>query len=199
MTVRPGHHRPLVALIVLMAVALVAAAANAGGNAAKPKITKLSVTSLKPPATLTITGTNLTAPKSVKIGSVKLTVKSKSATKIVVSVPSTAKTGKVVVVTAGGTATSPTTLTIKTSSSSGSTGNATAGKAIFEANCSTCHGSDGLGGNGGPDLQDEPLAKTTAGVIKQVVNGGGGMPSFRGQFTQAQLNDIAAFVANKIN
>ena len=58
--------------------------------------------------------------------------------------------------------------------------NAAAGKEVFAEQCSVCHGSDGLGGSGGPDLTTMPKAKEQAGAEEQVTNGGGGMPAFKG-------------------
>jgi quinohemoprotein ethanol dehydrogenase len=78
------------------------------------------------------------------------------------------------------------------------TGNATAGKAVFSANCAGCHGFDGHGGNGGPDLTSIPSAKTPSKVKAQVTNGGGGMPPFKGQLTAKQINDVTAYVTKQI-
>ncbi len=73
-----------------------------------------------------------------------------------------------------------------------------AGQQVFAANCSVCHGATGKGGNGGPDLTSIPSAKQLAIVTKQVENGGGGMPAFRGTLTQAQIADVSAYVVHKI-
>jgi len=78
------------------------------------------------------------------------------------------------------------------------TGNANAGKSIFQANCSSCHGSLGEGGNHGPSLQTDANATDAAKVAKQVANGGGGMPAFNGQLTAKQIADVAAYVSQKI-
>jgi cytochrome c553 len=80
----------------------------------------------------------------------------------------------------------------------GATATAAAGKVVFADNCATCHGSAGTGGNGGPDLTNRPAAKQVASVIKQVTNGGGGMPAFKGQLTNAQIAAVAAYVKQKI-
>jgi quinohemoprotein ethanol dehydrogenase len=77
-------------------------------------------------------------------------------------------------------------------------GNATAGRATFESNCSTCHGATGRGGNGGPDLTTIPSAKNLQTVIAQVTNGGGGMPSFKRSLTDQEIRDVATFVTTKI-
>ena len=77
-------------------------------------------------------------------------------------------------------------------------GDPAAGQTVFAANCAVCHGADGLGGNGGPDLTSIPSAKNLNRVTSQVLNGGGGMPAFKGQLTAKQISDVAAFVTQKI-
>jgi quinohemoprotein ethanol dehydrogenase len=80
----------------------------------------------------------------------------------------------------------------------GATADAAAGKEVFSENCSTCHGGDGLGGNGGPDLTTMPLAKEQAGAEKQVTNGGGGMPAFGGSLSEEEIANVAAYVVEDI-
>jgi alcohol dehydrogenase (cytochrome c) len=80
----------------------------------------------------------------------------------------------------------------------GGTGDAAAGKTIFADNCAGCHGALGTGGNGGPDLTAIPSAKDKATVIKQVTNGGGGMPAFKGQLSEQQIDDVATYVTSEI-
>ncbi|MDX6625894.1 MAG: quinohemoprotein ethanol dehydrogenase [Solirubrobacterales bacterium] len=79
------------------------------------------------------------------------------------------------------------------------TGDPTAGKMVFSENCSICHGFDGEGGNGGPDLTTQPLAQTVNGATKQVTNGGGGMPAFKELLSTSEIEDVAAYVAEVIN
>ena len=43
-----------------------------------------------------------------------------------------------------------------------------------------------------------PSAKQLSVVVKQVTNGGAAMPAFKGQLTAAQINDVAAYVTQKI-
>jgi quinohemoprotein ethanol dehydrogenase len=78
------------------------------------------------------------------------------------------------------------------------TGDPAAGKTVFADNCAGCHGVDGTGGNGGPDLTAIPSAKNQAAVMKQVENGGGGMPAFKGSLTQKQIKDVTAYVTQEI-
>ena len=73
-----------------------------------------------------------------------------------------------------------------------------AGKTVFSDNCAGCHGALGTGGNGGPDLTAIPSAKDKAAVVKQVTNGGGGMPAFKGQLTEQQIQDVSAYVTSEI-
>jgi alcohol dehydrogenase (cytochrome c) len=83
-------------------------------------------------------------------------------------------------------------------SAAGTVGDAAAGKTVFENNCVSCHGPDGRGGNGGPDLTSFPNAKDVKVVTAQVLNGGGGMPPFKGQLSTKQVADVAAYVTQKI-
>jgi quinohemoprotein ethanol dehydrogenase len=75
---------------------------------------------------------------------------------------------------------------------------AAAGKTVFANNCVSCHGATGHGGNGGPDLTSIPSAKSMSTVVKQVENGGGGMPAFKGQLTPQQIQDVSAYVTHDI-
>jgi alcohol dehydrogenase (cytochrome c) len=77
-------------------------------------------------------------------------------------------------------------------------GDATAGAKVFADNCSGCHGATGHGGNGGPDLSKIPSAADPAVVTKQVLNGGAGMPPFKGTLTPKQIRDVTAFVTQKV-
>lgn len=80
----------------------------------------------------------------------------------------------------------------------GATADAAAGEEVFAENCSVCHGASGHGGNGGPDLRTMPLAKTQAGAEKQVTNGGGGMPAFKGTLSEEEISNVAAYVSEDI-
>ncbi len=77
-------------------------------------------------------------------------------------------------------------------------GDPAAGQEVFASNCSICHGTDGHGGGGGPDLRTMPKAKTEAGAIEQVTNGGGGMPAFKGVLSEEEIKNVAAYVVQEI-
>lgn len=80
----------------------------------------------------------------------------------------------------------------------GATGDAAAGKEVFAANCSVCHGATGHGGNGGPDLRTMPKAQEQASAEEQVTDGGGGMPPFGGTLSEEEISDVAAFVVEDV-
>jgi alcohol dehydrogenase (cytochrome c) len=80
----------------------------------------------------------------------------------------------------------------------GGGGDAIAGEEVFAENCSTCHGATGHGGNGGPDLRTMPKAKTEEGAVEQVTSGGGGMPAFKGQLSEEEISNVAAYVVEDI-
>jgi mono/diheme cytochrome c family protein len=85
------------------------------------------------------------------------------------------------------------------SSSSTSTGgaqNASAeGKQVFTQNCKGCHTLKDAGATGtvGPNLDDLKPPKAT--LVRQVNNGGGPMPAFKGMLTPAQINAVATYVS----
>jgi mono/diheme cytochrome c family protein len=70
------------------------------------------------------------------------------------------------------------------------------GAEVFaSAGCGGCHtlAAAGTTGNVGPNLDDlQPDAPT---VKAQVTNGGGGMPSFSGELSAAEINAVARYVA----
>jgi mono/diheme cytochrome c family protein len=77
------------------------------------------------------------------------------------------------------------------------TGDAAAGKAVFaSAGCVSCHTLKDAGATGtvGPNLDD---AKPPASlVVDRVTNGKGVMPSFKGQLSAKQIQDVAAYVSS---
>jgi cbb3-type cytochrome c oxidase subunit III len=70
------------------------------------------------------------------------------------------------------------------------------GKAIFKAECSSCHTLKAAAATGtvGPNL--DQLKPKQATVVRQVTNGGAVMPSFKGKLTAAQIQAVASFVAS---
>jgi mono/diheme cytochrome c family protein len=71
------------------------------------------------------------------------------------------------------------------------------GKAVFtKAGCGSCHTlkAAGSSGNVGPNLDQLKPPKAT--VAHQVEVGGGAMPAFKGQLSAAEIDAVAAFVAD---
>lgn len=71
----------------------------------------------------------------------------------------------------------------------------TNGQAIFKARCASCHtlAAAGASGTVGPNL--DRLKPSFARAEKQVINGGGAMPAFKGLLTDAQIKAVARYVA----
>jgi mono/diheme cytochrome c family protein len=79
---------------------------------------------------------------------------------------------------------------------SGGAENASAqGKQVFTQNCKSCHTLKDAGATGsvGPNLDELQPPKAT--VVRQVNNGGGPMPAFKGKLTDAQINAVSTYVS----
>ena len=85
----------------------------------------------------------------------------------------------------------------ETTPAAGGAGDAAAGKAVFEsAGCVGCHTLADAGATGtvGPNLdQAKPPADL---VVTRVTNGMGAMPPFKGQLSEKQIQDVAAYVSS---
>lgn len=74
-------------------------------------------------------------------------------------------------------------------------GDAAAGQALYEANCASCHGTDGTGGSG-PDLVEEAPPKSE--VIELVYYGEDAMPAFADSLEDQEIADITAYVVETL-
>ena len=63
--------------------------------------------------------------------------------------------------------------------------------------CEFCHGKAGVGGGRGPDLQLVRKRKTAEEMMKQIHDGGKGMPPFGDQLTTPEIDDLVAFLRAK--
>jgi mono/diheme cytochrome c family protein len=70
------------------------------------------------------------------------------------------------------------------------------GKQVFTQSCGSCHALKDAGTTGtvGPNLDD--VTPDEATVQRQVTNGGGVMPAFKGQLTDAQIKAVAQYVSS---
>jgi mono/diheme cytochrome c family protein len=76
-------------------------------------------------------------------------------------------------------------------------GDAAAGKQVFEsAGCVACHTLADAGATGtvGPNLDQAKPPATL--VVTRVTNGKGPMPPFKGQLSEKQIEDVAAYVSS---
>jgi len=106
----------------------------------------------------------------------------------------------------GSTTTPPTTQSTQTTTSTPEAGTTSTGagaqqanaqgKQVFTQSCGGCHTLKDAGttGNVGPNLDD--LKPDEATVQRQVTNGGGAMPAFKGQLTDAQIKAVAQYVSS---
>src|SRR4029078_7153572 len=72
----------------------------------------------------------------------------------------------------------------------------TNGKDIFTANCGSCHTLKDAGTSGTVGANLDQLKQSPASVQKQVTNGGGAMPAFKGTLTAAQIMAVAKYVSS---
>jgi mono/diheme cytochrome c family protein len=96
----------------------------------------------------------------------------------------------------GGGSSSASSSSSTSSSASGSASASAQGKQVFTQNCKGCHTLKDASATGsvGPNLDDLQPDKAT--VQRQVVNGGGPMPAFKGKLSDAQINAVAGYVSS---
>jgi mono/diheme cytochrome c family protein len=78
---------------------------------------------------------------------------------------------------------------------------AQAGADAYKAKCQMCHGADGLANTpAGKSMKARPfsspdvLKETDAEMIAVIKNGKGKMPAFAGKLTDAQIDDVVAYI-----
>jgi cytochrome c6 len=106
-----------------------------------------------------------------------------------------AKAEQITTASTSPTATAPTTTASASTTPSAPQGDAAAGKTVFaDSGCNGCHTLKAAGASAtvGPTLDE--LKPAYARIVTQVENGGGVMPAFKGQLSQKQIQDVAAFV-----
>jgi cytochrome c6 len=89
-------------------------------------------------------------------------------------------------------ATTPTHDSFGSTSSTPPPAGAADGKALYEAKCTVCHGSDGKKGTmGAADLTTSTISHEAALTI--IKNGKNSMTAFGGQFDESQLEAVAKY------
>jgi mono/diheme cytochrome c family protein len=62
--------------------------------------------------------------------------------------------------------------------------------------CERCHSISGIGGDRAPDLESVGSRRKADQIKSQVLNGGHGMPPFKGILTKDEVNDLVSFLAS---
>lgn len=80
-------------------------------------------------------------------------------------------------------------------------------RAIFARDCESCHGAEGKGGrvkqeDGStlrvPSLREgHALRHRDSDFLKQIMNGGDGMPAFKDKLNQQQIDDLIRFIRSE--
>ena len=76
-----------------------------------------------------------------------------------------------------------------------------AGKSLFTSKCALCHGADASGQTAIgkslkiPDLRSPEAQKLSDAELKAIISGGKNkMPPFKGKLTDAQIDQVVAFI-----
>jgi quinohemoprotein ethanol dehydrogenase len=69
------------------------------------------------------------------------------------------------------------------------------GRRVFTDSCSGCHGASGEGGHGGPALTG---VRDAARVVQIIRQGGGQMPSMAASLSAKEIQDVTAYVREKL-
>ncbi len=78
-----------------------------------------------------------------------------------------------------------------------SAGNAAAGKKVYAANCSACHGATGAEGGVGPSLKNETKKKDYAHIVAWIKSPQPPMPKlYPSPLSATDVNNVAAYVAS---
>lgn len=78
----------------------------------------------------------------------------------------------------------------------GGTVDAAAAEAVYKNSCIGCHAAD-LAGGAGPNLQKVGGEMTAEQIHDKIANGGGGMPAFKDQLSDDEINALVGWLAAK--
>ena len=120
----------------------------------------------------------------------------KPATALLASAAAVAAVFGLIACGGGDSGSSSSTPATSTQQASGGGSAASAGQTIFVQNCGTCHtlSAAGTDGNIGPNMND--ISPDYATVKNQVMNGGGGMPAWKGVLSDAEIDSVSKYVAD---
>lgn len=69
-----------------------------------------------------------------------------------------------------------------------------AAEAVYKQSCISCHGGN-LEGGAGPELSKVGATLSEAQIVKKIHNGGGIMPAFKGTLEEAEIANLAKWLA----
>ena len=70
--------------------------------------------------------------------------------------------------------------------------------ALFQQNCSACHGPKGEGVVGPNFKTGVPMTRSIEQITAQITEGSGVMPAFKDKFSPEQINEMAKYVYKEI-
>jgi mono/diheme cytochrome c family protein len=74
----------------------------------------------------------------------------------------------------------------------------TQGKELFATKgCAHCHGTDGINGDRGPDLQTIRNRMSAAQIVTQIHDGGKAMPAFGDSLSSPEIDSLVAYLRTK--
>ncbi len=68
------------------------------------------------------------------------------------------------------------------------------GEAVFGANCTPCHGPDGMGSGFAPSLYDRVPMRYDTELLRTLIQGKGGMPAWGGELNDLELRHLLSFL-----
>ena len=73
-------------------------------------------------------------------------------------------------------------------------GSPTAGKAVYDNKCASCHKPDGSGDSTFPSLVTKVPQESDEDIIEVILNGKGAMQGFRDELSDQQVADLHAYL-----
>ena len=70
---------------------------------------------------------------------------------------------------------------------------AAAGKVVYDANCSGCHGATGAGTAAGPDLSKQGRLSDET-IVNTILSGKGSMPAYADKLSDQEVADALGYV-----
>jgi len=89
----------------------------------------------------------------------------------------------------------PDTANLRSSSTGGRVADVSMGQRVYSEACSSCHGSRGQGGHSGPPVTSSRDPEKVAKIVR---DGGVEMPALATSLTPEQIQDVTAFVVQRI-